>query len=244
MKANTDYTSLQKTGRATGVLYLVIIAAAGFAQGAVRGDILAAGEPEAIAAAVAAGETLFRIGLAADLLAFLADAAVAVLLYVLLKRVNKTVALLAAAFRLVAHPAIAGLNLLNHFGAVLFAGGIGSAAAFEPAQAQALAAVALEAHRYGYLIAGAFFGVHCGLLGYLLYASGYIPKVLGILMAVAAAGYLVETFGAFLLPAYAGVYGWIVGVTAAVGEVSLAMWLVVKGVSTRQAPTAQVAVAS
>lgn len=242
MKTEMDYTSLRSTARITGILYLVIIAAAGFAQGVVRGDILVAGDPAATAAAVAAGESLFRVGLAADLLAFLADAAVAVLLYVLLRPVNKTAALVAAAFRLVAHPAIAGLNLLNHYAAVLFAGGIGSAAAFEPAVAQALSAAALELHGYGYLIAGAFFGVHCALVGYLLYASGYMPKVLGILMGVAAAGYLVETFGGFLLPAYAGLYGWIVGVTAAVGEVSLALWLVVKGVSTRQAPTAQVVI--
>jgi len=155
-----------------------------------------------------------------------------VLLYVLLRPVSKTVSLLAAAFRLVAHPAIASVNLLNHFMALLLAGEGAGGTGLDAEQVQALATLFIEAHGIGYLIGGAFFGVHLLLLGYLIYRAAYLPQLLGVLLTLAAAGYLVESFGTFLLPRYEAVYVWIVAVPAAVAEVSLALWLVIKGIRT------------
>lgn len=227
---------LQRTARVAGVLYLIVIVCAGFAEGYVRTGLIVPGDAAATADNIASSAWLYRIGFASDLVAFLCDAAISVLLYVLLRPVSKTVSLLAAAFRLIAHPAIASVNLLNHFMALLLVreGANGTGLAVE--QVDALAALFVEAHGIGYLIGGAFFGVHLLLLGYLVYRAGYLPQWLGILLTLAAAGYLVESFGTFLLPRYEAVYVWVVAVPAAVAEVSLALWLTVKGVRTDHLP--------
>lgn len=216
--------------RTAGWLYLVIILGAGFAEGYVRGTLMVPGDAAATASNILGSEGLFRLGLAADLIAFLADAAVAVLFYVLLLPVSRAVSLMAAAFRLIAHPAIGGLNLLNHFGALAILDGAGALAALEPGQREALALFSLEAHGQGYLIAGAFFGVHLALLAWLLVRSELFPGWLGALVAVAAVGYLTETFTAFVVPTLAPLGAGMVVVTASVAEVSLCLYLIVKGV--------------
>lgn len=234
-----DGISLRVLGRITGLLYLVIIVCAGFSEGYVRTTLIVPGDAAATAENILAAEGLFRLGFAADLIAFLADAAVAVLLYVLLAPASRTVALLAAAFRLVAHPAIAALNLLNHFGALLLLQGGGAlSSSFEPEQLEALALVMLDLHGYGYLIAGGFFGVHCALLGWLLYRSELFPAWLGFLLGAAAVGYLTETFVYFLAPGWSAPASALVVVTAGVGEVALCLWLIAKGTrSTVALPT-------
>lgn len=219
-----------KLARLTGALYLIVILCAGFSQGYVRAGLIVPGDAAATADNIMASEWLFRLGFVSDLIAFLCDAAIAVLFYVLLKSAGKTLSLMAASFRLLAHPAIASINLLNHFAAILLLGGAGYLTFFDPAELQALAMLALDAHGYGYLIGGAFFGVHCLLLGYLLVKSTLFPRLLGRLMMIAGVGYLVESFGKFLFPAYAEAFTWAVAVPAAVAEISLAVWLLWKGV--------------
>lgn len=207
-----------------------MIVCAGFAEGVVRTGLIVSGDPAATASGILASQTLFRAGFAADIIAFVFDAAISVLLYLLLRPVGRRVAMLAAAFRLIAHPAIGSLNMLNHIGALMLLTGGDSLAAFNPDQLQALAYLLLEAHGVGYLIAGAFFGVHCLLLGFLLYRSGFLPRLLGTLMALAGLGYLIETFGNFMLPGNEAVFAMIVAIPAAIGEISLALWLLIKGV--------------
>ena len=216
--------------RIAGVLYLIIIVCAGFSEGYVRATLVVPDDPSATVANILESELLFRLGFVGDLVAFLCDAAVAVLFYVLLRPVDRTLSLLAASFRLLAHPAIAAVNLLNHFGALLLADGRGYLSAFDAAQLEALAMLSLDLHGYGYLIGGAFFGVHCALLAYLLARSELFPTVLGVLMGVAAAGYLFESFTYFLLPSLEGLATSVVVVTAGVGEVALCAWLLLKGV--------------
>ena len=212
----------------------MIIILAGFSQGYVRSGLIVPGDAPATAANILASEGLFRIGFATDLTAFMMDAVVAILLYVLLRPVNKTLSMVAASFRLLAHPAIASLNLLNHLAAIQLLNGSAAMGIFEADQMQSLALFFLDLHHYGYLIGGAFFGVHLLLLGYLLFRSDLFPGILGILIVIASVGYLVESFGDFLFPGNEQVLGWIVGVSAAVGELSLTLWLLIKGVRTRK----------
>lgn len=216
----------QQLARLTGLLYLLIILCAGFAQGYVRGTLWIPGDAGATIQHIAAAEGLFRLGLVADLLAFLADLAVTVLLFQLLRHVDFTLSLMAAAFRLVAHPAIGSLNLLNHYLVLEVLQGAGQGVFADAAQGVQFL---LTAHQYGYLLAGAFFGIHCLLLGILLYRSERFPRLLGILLGLSALGYLLESFGDLLVPGYEATLAMIVGLTAAIGEVSLALYLVVKG---------------
>ena len=231
--------SSRRTARITGVLYLIIIICAGFSEGFVRSSIIVPGNAAATADNIVNSEWLFRVGFVSDLVAFLCDAAVSILLYVLLRPVSKTLSLLAASFRLLAHPAIASINLLNHFIALSLLSGAGYLNVFEAGQLQAMVLLFLNMHNIGYLIAGAFFGVHCFILGYLLYKSDLFPGILGILMIIASIGYLTESFGNFLFAGYEAILAWIVGVSAGIGELSLTFWLLIKGVKDqKQAITA------
>ena len=101
---------------------------------------------------------------------------------------------------------------------------------FNPEQLNALSLLFMDAHRYGYLIAGGFFGVHCMLLGILLYRSDLIPRFFAVMMMVAAIGYLMETFGDLMFPGNEEWLAWIVGLSAALGEVGLTVYLLIKGV--------------
>lgn len=229
MKNQTEKRTLKKLARVTGLLYLLVIICAGFSQGYVRGTLIVPGDASATALNILSNEGLFRLGFVADLVAFLLDAVISVLLYQLFKAEHKTVALISSGFRLLAHPAIASLNLLNHFLALEVLQGSSFLSTFSPEQLQSLSLLFMEAHQMGYLIAGAFFGIHCFLLGVLIYRSNLIPKVFGLLMVAAAIGYLMESFGNFLFPGNEGWLALVVGVSAAAGEVVLTFYLLLKG---------------
>lgn len=219
----------KKIGRVTGVLYLLVIFCAGFAQGVARESVFIAGDAIATANNILSNSALFRWGLVTDLIAFSTDIAISVLLYMLLKSVNKPLALIMACFRLIAHPGVATVNLLNHAAALKVMESNGLASQFSQVQLSELSLFFMEAHHLGYILAGVAFGIHCFLLGYLLMKSNHFPTILGVLMMGASFGYLIESFGFILIPEYKVIFGWIVGVTAALGEVTLAIWLLVKG---------------
>ncbi|MGN8224147.1 DUF4386 domain-containing protein [Gracilimonas sp. BCB1] len=219
----------KKIGRITGVLYLIVIFCAGFAQGVARESVIIAGDAIATANNILANSALFEWGLVTDLIAFSTDIAISVLLYILLKSVNKPLALTMACFRLIAHPGVATANLLNHAAALKVLESDGLASQFSQVQLSELSLFFLEAHHLGYILAGVAFGIHCYLLGYLIIKSGHFPTLLGILIIGTSFGYLIESFGFILYPEHKVLFGWIVGISAAVGEVTLCMWLMIKG---------------
>lgn len=219
----------KSTYRLTGILYLFVIIFAGFSQGYVRGTLIIPGDAVTTATNILQQESLFRLGLSLDLVAFILDAIISVLLYQLFKTFGKTLALVSSALRLIAHPAIGSLNLLNHYLAYQVLGGADFLSVFDADQLQSLSLLFMEAHRYGYLIAGGFFGLHCLLLGLLIYKSNTIPNLFGGFLMGSAAGYLIETFGNFNVPGYEEYTALIVGVAAAIGEVSLTLYLLIVG---------------
>ena len=102
------------TARTAGVLYVIIIACGLFAEIGVRSRLIEAGDPAATARNIIDSPLLFRFGIAADIVMFIADVAIAIVLYQLLRPLGRTLSLLAAAFR-ITQTAIIGLNLLNMF---------------------------------------------------------------------------------------------------------------------------------
>ncbi|RAI92099.1 DUF4386 domain-containing protein [Algoriphagus yeomjeoni] len=215
--------------RMIGLLYVLVIILAGFSQGYVREGIFVEGNALNSAANILENEELFRFGLITDLLAFMLDAVISVMFYLLLKPYGKTLALISSSLRLLAHPAIGAFNLLNHYLALHVLKSEPLSLSFDQGQIEAMSHLFLDAHRYGYLIAGAFFGIHCLLLGLQLFQSGAFPKILGILMGFAGLGYLIETFGDFAFPGNESLLAWIVGISAALGEVTLAFYFLIKG---------------
>ncbi len=222
---------LRATARIAGVLYLIIIVAGIFAQFFVRQSLYVPGDAAATAANVAASEGLFRAGMTADLIMVLSDVALALAFFVLLRPVNVGLSLLAAFFRLV-QASVLGMNLLNLFVGLQLVTGGGDVAAVS-AQADALAMLFFDAHSIGYVIGLAFFGMSILVLGYLVYKAEYFPAILGLLLMVASVGYMTDTFANFLLPNYADyatLFGLIVFAPALIAELSMALWLLVKGV--------------
>jgi hypothetical protein len=234
---NTEPTNLRQTARLAGVLYLVIIIAGIFAEFIIRQSLLVPGDAAQTAANIAADAGLFRVSIAADFIMILADVATGILFYVLLRPVNRTLALLAAFFRL-AQSTVLGANLLNLLLVLELTGGADYLGTLGAEQTDALALFFMEAHATGYTLALIFFGVYLFLIGYLVMKAGYMPRVLGILLAVAAAGYLTDSFANILLSNYddyADLFGIIVFAPALLAEGAMALYLLLRGVKSEQA---------
>jgi len=227
MKVSKDLVSLKRI-RLTGVLYLLVIIFAGFAQGVVRESLIVPDQAAATANNILEHKLLFRLGLTADLIAFMLDAVIAILLYKIFKPFDKNVALISSVFRLIAHPAIGSLNLLNHYMALNVLENTNLIEVSGTTFVNQQAYLFLQAHDYGYLIAGSFFGMHCLLLALLILRSDVFPKLFGLLLIGSATGYFIETFVNFNFPGHESLTALIVGISAAIGEVGLTLYMLTK----------------
>lgn len=224
----------QRMARIAGVFYLVIIVCAGVSEGYVRGSVIVPGDATATANNIIQSESLYRLGFVFDLVAFLCDLVVSIIFYFLFRPVSKVLSMISASLRLLAHPAIASVNLLNHYLALQLLDGSDYLNVFTPDQLNALVLLFLDTHTIGYLVAGVFFGAHCLLLGYLLVKSVSFPGVLGYFMIIASLGYLLNSFGNFIWPDQRALFDAIVVGPAVVAELSLCLWLMIKGVRQSQ----------
>ena len=222
-------TSERRLARIAGSLYLVVALFGGFAELVVRDGIVEPGSAAATADNIRGSATLFRWGFATDLLQATFFLFTAMALYLLLRHVNELVARAMVAIVAVS-VAIICLNLLNQYVALQVATGEASVGAFGAAGADDLAGLFADMHAAGFLIAQIFFGLWLLPLGFLVYRSGFFPKVLGVLLAIGCLGYLIDTFAHFLAPGFAETIQWIVVAPAAVGELSFVTYLLVKGV--------------
>ena len=223
--------SINKTARIAGILTLLIVVFAPFSMIYVPTTLVVPGDATATANHIMASEGLFRLGMVSDSIVFLIEIALTVLLYILLKPVNKTLSLVAAFSRL-AMTVIQGINLLNHFFVLLLLSGAGYLKVFAPDQTHALVMLFLNAHEAVVLIWGLFFSLHLFVFGYLVYKSGYLPKILGILLIVVAFCYLIQDFGNMLFPQYKALFTSIGSL--AFLEIAFPLWLLIKGVNIEQ----------
>ena len=223
-------TSPQVYARVAGLIFLLIALMTPFAEFFVRQGLIVPGDVAATAANIVASAALFRAGFASDLAIFAIEVAQAAVLYVLFRPVSRTLALVMS-FAKLAMATLLGLNLLNMHTALQLLTGAEYAAAFDTGQRQALAFVFLSAQRSGYALGMVFFGLYLAVMGYLVYRSGFLPRILGLLSVVAALGYLANSFTVFLVPDYADTLAVVVVVAALIGELPLTFWLLIKGVN-------------
>src|SRR5438477_4600326 len=214
--------TIRVRARMAGLLYLIVGIGGGFAEVFVRGKLVVSGDAAATAANILAHESLYRFGGAAEIISLVGDAALALIFYELFKPAGKSLSLLAAFFRLTFVAVMAG-NTLNHFAVLVF---------LKDAPAHVLQALRL--HSLGYNIALVFFGFTCIFLGCLVYRSTFMPRLVGIVMAIAGIGYLINSFVHFLAPAY-GAYAFrYILVPAGLGEMVFILWLLVMGVNSER----------
>src|SRR5258708_33629977 len=229
MKERIRETSPQVYARIGGVLYLIIIVIGFCGEFFVREKLVVPGDGTATANNIMAYESLWRISIAGDLILLACAVALTLILYVLLRPVNKNLALLAVFFNIVEFPIEAATKLCL-LGALFLSGNADYLKAFEPHQLHALVRISLKLHDYGFGIDLVFFGFACLVYGYLLFRSGYFPRTLGVLMAIAGLSYLTNSFPLILAPAYAGTI-FLILVFALIGELSLSLCLILKGLN-------------
>ncbi len=219
--------------RLAGVFYLAIILLGLFGEAFVRAKLVVSGDPAATAHAISASPLLWRMGIVGDLLMHVFDIPVLVVLYLLLKPVNKSLALVATFINLI-QTAVLAANKLSLLVPLYLSSGSSYLTAFSPAQLQALSYVAIKAHGYGFAVGLIFFGVACLVRGYLMFKSGYVPKVYGVLMILAGFSYLINSFALLLAPAFAAALFPAILLPALIGELSFCLWMIVKGVNLAQ----------
>lgn len=231
MTTNEKTNSIQITARIAAILTLLIVVLAPFSMLYIPTTLIVPSDAATTANNIMASQGLFRAGMVSDSIVFLIEIVLTVLLYVLVKPVNKTLSLTAAFSRL-AMTVIQGINLLNHFIVLLLLSGAGYLTVFAPDQLQALVLLFLNAHESIVLIWGLFFGLHLLVFGYLVYKSGYLPKFLGVLLLIVALCYLIQDFGNILFPQYKALFTSIGSL--AFLEIAFPLWLLIKGVNVKQ----------
>jgi hypothetical protein len=235
-----DTTSIQPIARIAGALYLLVAVLAGFVHFYVPGALVVPGDAAATAANITASQGLFRAGIAAELVVLLIEVVLTVLIYVLLRPVSRTLSMVAAVSRL-AMTIVHGLNVLNNVVVLVLLSGAGYLTVFAPDQLNALVMLFLDAYSFGFTLGIVFFALHCLTLGYLIYASGYFPRILGVLFVIASLGYLIDSFARVLVADHqmGAVY---FALPIAIAEIAFPLWLLFKGVHAerwgRRAPVA------
>ena len=215
--------------RIGGALYVFIIVAGLFGELFVRNALIVSGDAAATAANIAAHDGLWRLGIAGDLLMHVADLPLLVILYVLMRPVNRDLALLVVLFDAV-QAAVLVASKMNLLTPLFALGDAGYLKAFAPAQLATLAylSVRMDAHGFGFGLI--FFGCGCLVLGWLIRKSGYLPWILGALIQLAGACYLVNSLALILAPSLAGMLFPAIMLPPFLAETSLALWLLIVGV--------------
>jgi len=225
MKTRTLETSPQVYARIAALLYLVVIAAGIIAQMFIGGKLIVDGDAATTANNILAHKDLFQLGFTLYLIEMICQMALAVLFYILLKPVNRNVALLALVFSLVGCT-IKTLSRLFYISPLLVLGSSSYLTIFSTEQLQALALLLLNVNSQAAGMALAFFGVSTFLNGYLIFRSAFLPRILGVISMLAGLGWMT-----FLYPSLGNQLFTYILLLGLIGSVSMILWLLVKGVN-------------
>jgi hypothetical protein len=221
--------SIKRNARIAGLFYFLFIACSILADQFAR---IGFGDPAAIFDKIVAHDGQFRMGFVLGLLSALFFLLAAWALYVLLKPVHENFALLFLLLNL-AGVAVQCFSMLPLLGAQLLFSGAASLKVFPAEQLQALVMFLINLFKNGFMIAQLFYGTWLLPLGYLVFKSGFLPRILGILLIIDFFGVLIWFFQFFLLPAYPLVsYPGLVA--SAIAEFSLTLWLLIMGVKVQK----------
>jgi hypothetical protein len=225
--------SPRQMARTAGALYLINIVFGAFAIGYLPAVLVVSGNAAATAQNIQAHELLYRLGLVAHLIVILTNIPMAVIFYDLFKVVNRRIALLDVFFILVA-TSVEAASLLNQVAPLVLLGSGPYTSALPAAQLQALAYLPGDLSAISYSIYGVFYGFDIICVAYLVLRSMFLPRVVGVLLAIDGLAYLVYGFANLLAPGFAAhLVPWI-QLPAPLGEGSLCLWLLVVGVDVKR----------
>jgi len=217
--------STNRTARAAGLLYLIIFCLGIFAELFIRQGLIVPADGAATVNNLVASEALFRLSLVSDLVRHSLLILLPLVLYRLLKSVNKNVALLMLVLALLG-TLIAFVNELNYFAVLLLLNGADYLAALGAGQLNTQVMFFLDLHGYGGYLAQVL-SLWLLPLGYLVFKSGFLPKILGHLLMLGCLGYLIDAVSFFLFGSPIAT----LSLLAFIGELLFALWLLIKGVN-------------
>ena len=217
--------SPQVYARIVGLLYLITITAGIIAQMVIGGRIIVEGNAAVTAVNIFAHKDLFQLGVTVYLLEMICQIAQTALFYILLKPVNRNVALLALVFSLIGCT-IKTLSRLFYISPLLVLGGSQYLSVFDPDQLQTLALFLINVNNLAAGIALPFFGVSTFMNGYLIFRSTFLPRFLGVLSMIGGLGWLTFAYP----PLGNQLFTYILSV-ALIGSISQILWLLIKGVN-------------
>ena len=222
--------SLKKIARLAGLLYLFLIITGIYGIFYVSTQVIVLGDTVTTAQNIIANEFLFRTGIINDLISNIIFMLLVLVLYRMFKQVNENQAKLMVALVVVQIPAVFIMETLNITSLMIFKGEI--LQTFELNQRQDLAMLFLKINDYGTLTLEMFWGLWLLPFGLLVYKSGFIPRIFGIMLMIAGIAYMNDSFIALLFPSYSALINQPTLLLVAIGEISITLWFLIKGVKT------------
>lgn len=229
--------STKKAARVAGLLYLVACIPAPFSLIYVPNTLIVPGNATATASNILAHESMFRLGMAGEVITSIAFIFAVLALYRLLQGVNKRHASLMVTLFAISIP-ISCLNVLNEIAALILLRGATFLSVFTKPQLDALSMVFLRLHSFGFVVAAIFWGLWLFPFGVLVYRSGFLPRILGVWLIINCFAYVIPSFTSLLLPQYRDVVTRI-SLPFLLGEAAIVLWLLIKGA--REQPLAEAA---
>lgn len=229
---SADFAELRRYARVAGVAMLLSIIFGALGEAYIPGRIIVRGDAAASAANILAHPVLFRLGFATYLVEGICDIALSVIFYILLRPVNRNLALISAFFGIASMVTFASAES-SYYAASLVLKDTAGMGAFTAEQRNALALLAL---RISATIAGLFlalYGIATMIRGYLIMRSGYIPSIFGVLFIIGGMGFFLRTATLLLAPSYSKDY---LLLPMAVAGIPFMLWLFIRGASLAPQP--------
>jgi len=221
--------SNKNLARIAGFCYLIVIVTGLFSEVFVRQALRVPNDAMATALNIQTNEMLFRWGFVADLVNFVVGIPTILIIYHFFKKSNKIILQMALALVII-QTAIIAVNLLNQITPLLLLGNETYLNTFDQNQLATLSLLSLNIQSQGYGIGLVFFGFYCILIGYVIFKTNAIPKIIGIAYATAGLCYLINSLTMFLSKGFANPLFMYFAIPIFVGELSLCLWLLVKGI--------------
>ena len=228
--------STDKAARIAGAVYLSLILTGPFSLIYIPSKLIVRGNATATASNILTHETLFHLGIVADLFGSVIFICLGMALYRLLSSVNKTWARLMLGLVLVS-AAVGFVNVLNNIAALILFGGADFLSVFDKSQRDALAYLFIRLHSQGNIINEIFWGLWLFPFGLLVYRSGFLPRFLGVWLMLACFGWLVLSLIALLFPPYYET-AFRFAQPVMFAELAIMLWLLIKGAKVPTPPSA------
>ncbi len=218
-------SSNKKTGRQAGLAYFILVITGIFSLMYVPTQIYVGNDPAATVANIQSQESLFRLGMAIEMVSYVAFLLLPLILYKIFHRLNSTASVLMVAFAVVSIP-ITFSGILNEFSVLELV----HASDLPNSDIEADVMFYMKRYFKSHLIAQIFWALWLFPLGYMIYKSGLIPKILGIFLMLGCVGYLIDFFGRVIMPEFGDLaIASYITIPASIGEIGTCLWLLIMG---------------